>query len=136
MGDELRFVAFVYFVGDSGDGAFRASGTRNFALARFLMDDQRRTPVITLTRLNGATLAINPELITVIDVTPDTTISLLNGDRIIVRERLDEVIDRVVHFRQSISGRPPNVVDALAASRGENVPTHESGNRRTPKREG
>ena len=39
-------------------------------------------------------IAINPDLITWIDVTPDTTVSLLGGDKIIVRESLDEVIDR------------------------------------------
>jgi sulfide:quinone oxidoreductase len=47
--------------------------------------------VITLTRLNGATLAVNPDLISVIDVTPDTTLLLTNGDRIIVRESLDNI---------------------------------------------
>ena len=45
--------------------------------------------MITLSRLNGQIVAINPDLITWIDVTPDTTVSLLGGDRIIVRESLE-----------------------------------------------
>ena len=66
--------------------------------------------MITLSRLNGQIVAINPDLITWIDVTPDTTVSLLGGDRIIVRESLDEVIERVIAFRRAVSepsGHPP-----------------------------
>ncbi|HKQ70257.1 MAG TPA: flagellar FlbD family protein [Polyangiaceae bacterium] len=58
--------------------------------------------MISLSRLNGSVVAINPDLITWIDVTPDTTISLLGGDKIIVREALDEVIDRIVGFRRAV----------------------------------
>jgi flagellar protein FlbD len=76
--------------------------------------------VISLTRLNGRTTAINPDLITWIDVTPDTTVSLLGGEKIIVRETLSEVIERVVAFRRLVGGlvRPPSsdVLSALEAS--------------------
>lgn len=58
--------------------------------------------MITLHRLNGQTVAINPDLITWIDVTPDTTVSMLGGDKIMVRESLDDVIDAVVAYRASI----------------------------------
>jgi uncharacterized protein YlzI (FlbEa/FlbD family) len=58
--------------------------------------------LITLSRLNGSVVAINPDLITWIDVTPDTTISLLGGDKIIVREPLDDVIASVVAFRRAV----------------------------------
>ncbi|MBI5537736.1 MAG: flagellar FlbD family protein [Deltaproteobacteria bacterium] len=60
--------------------------------------------MITLSRLNGTIVAINPDLITWIEVTPDTTVSLLGGDKIIVRESLDEVVLRVVAFRKAIGG--------------------------------
>lgn len=60
--------------------------------------------MITLTRLNGHTVAINPDLITWIEVTPDTTVSIIGGDRIIVREPLDEVIARVIDFRRAVGG--------------------------------
>ena len=58
--------------------------------------------MITLSRLNGTIVAINPDLITWIEVTPDTTVSLLGGDKIIVRESLDEVVTRVVAFRRAV----------------------------------
>ena len=58
--------------------------------------------MITVHRLNAQIVAINPDLITWIDVTPDTTISMLGGDRIMVRESLDEVIDAIISYRASI----------------------------------
>jgi flagellar protein FlbD len=58
--------------------------------------------VITLSRLNGQVVAINPDLITWIEVTPDTVISLVGGEKIMVRERLEEVIGQVIEFRRAI----------------------------------
>ena len=50
--------------------------------------------MVRLSRLNGQVIAVNPDLITWIEVTPDTTLSLLGGDKVMVRETLDEVIAR------------------------------------------
>jgi flagellar protein FlbD len=91
--------------------------------------------VIVLTRLNGATVAVNPDLVTVIEVTPDTTLCLLNGDRLIVRQTLDEVIAKVVEFRQAV-GRTTNPLDQLAAARGESVSASTAAQRSNPQREG
>ena len=91
--------------------------------------------MIILTRLNGNTVGVNPDLVTVIDVTPDTTICLLNGDRLIVRQTLDEVVAKVIEFRQSV-GRTTNPLDVLAAARGESVGTPSAPQRSNPKREG
>jgi len=60
--------------------------------------------LITLTRLNGQAIAVNPDLITWIERTPDATISLLTGDRLVVREPLEEVIERVIAFRRAVRG--------------------------------
>ena len=74
--------------------------------------------MIRLSRLNGQVIAVNPDLITWIEVTPDTTLSLLGGDKVMVRESLDEVIDRVVKFRREIGNHayPPSgpVLDGIA----------------------
>lgn len=75
--------------------------------------------MITLSRLSGTTVAINPDLITWIDVTPDTTVSLLTRDVIVVRETLDEVITRIIAFRKA-TGTPnfalaPRAMDQLHA---------------------
>ena len=58
--------------------------------------------MITLSRLNGRTVAVNPDLIVWIDVTPDTTLCLAGGERIVVRESLDEVVQRIIAFRKLI----------------------------------
>jgi flagellar protein FlbD len=63
--------------------------------------------MITLSRLNGQVVAINPDLITWIEVTPDTTVSLVGGEKIIVREALDDVIARIIGFRRAIGGGSP-----------------------------
>jgi flagellar protein FlbD len=62
--------------------------------------------MISLTRLNGCTVAINPDLIASIDVTPDTTVALLGGERIIVRENLDEVVEKIIAFRRLVGDSP------------------------------
>jgi flagellar protein FlbD len=58
--------------------------------------------MIQLTRLNHVPLILNSDLIEHIEVTPDTVITLTNGQRFMVLEGADEVVDRVVAFRRSI----------------------------------
>ncbi len=61
--------------------------------------------VIKLTRLNKQVVAINPDLILFVDASPDTTLCLAGGDKIIVRESLDELIERVIEFRRTVRSR-------------------------------
>ena len=58
--------------------------------------------MIRLTRLNHAAMVLNADLIEHIDVTPDTVISLTTGEKLIVLETAEEVVERVVKFRRSI----------------------------------
>lgn len=58
--------------------------------------------MIQLTRLNNARLAVNCDLIKYVEEAPDTVITLLNGEKLVVRETTAEVIDRVREFRRSI----------------------------------
>jgi flagellar protein FlbD len=58
--------------------------------------------MICVTRLNSAPLILNSDLIEHIDVTPDTVISLTNGQSLRVRESAEEVVQRIVEFRRSI----------------------------------
>ena len=87
--------------------------------------------MVTLSRLNGSVVAINPDLITWIDVTPDTIVSLLGGDKIIVRESLEEVIEQIIAFRRNVgpsyTGSKEGAVAYLDAHRGD----AHSGRRRT-----
>ena len=58
--------------------------------------------MIRLTRLNHAPMVLNSDLIEHIDVTPDTVVSLTNGQILRVRETAEEVVQRVVEFRRRI----------------------------------
>jgi len=61
--------------------------------------------MIKLTRLNGKLVALNPDLILWADATPDTTLCLVSGEKLLVRQTLDELIALVVTFRRSIRRR-------------------------------
>jgi len=58
--------------------------------------------MIKLTRLNQQTVVVNPDHVYEAEATPDTVLRLANGQTLMVRESLDEVIDRVVAYRQRI----------------------------------
>jgi flagellar protein FlbD len=58
--------------------------------------------MIQLTRLNNHPLAVNSDLIKFVEQSPDTVITLINGEKIVVRESAQEVMERVVVFRRSV----------------------------------
>ncbi len=58
--------------------------------------------MIYVTRLNHTPVVLNCDLIEHIETTPDTVISLTTGEKMMVLESADEVVDRVVRYRRSI----------------------------------
>lgn len=58
--------------------------------------------MIHLTRINRVPLVLNSDLIEHIEATPDTVISLTNGQKLVVLESVDDVVQRVVDFRRAI----------------------------------
>ena len=62
--------------------------------------------MIKLTRLNNAALIINAELIEFVEESPDTLVTLTTGQKIMVKESVDEVVERVIEYRRSIVSRP------------------------------
>lgn len=61
--------------------------------------------MIRVTRINDSELVLNSDLIEFVESVPDTMISLTTGKRIIVRETIDEIVERVAEFRQKASAR-------------------------------
>ena len=55
--------------------------------------------MIKVTRLNDSDLVVNAELIEFVESTPDTILSLTTGKKIMVRESIDEIIERVAAFK-------------------------------------
>lgn len=58
--------------------------------------------MIKLQLINGTEIVLNSDLIEFMEETPDTIISLSNGKKMIVKESVPEIVDRVVEFRRQI----------------------------------
>lgn len=58
--------------------------------------------MIILRKLSGKEVVLNAELIEAIESTPDTVITLVTGNRYIVKDSPQEVIERVVEFKSRI----------------------------------
>lgn len=58
--------------------------------------------MIQLTRLNGRPFVVNAEQIKTVEETPDTLITLLNGDQLVVRERLAEVVRKAIEYGRAL----------------------------------
>lgn len=58
--------------------------------------------MIQLTRLNNHPLAVNSDLIKFVEQAPDTVLTLVTGEKILVRESPDEVLGRIVQFRRAV----------------------------------
>jgi flagellar protein FlbD len=55
--------------------------------------------MIELTRLNGTLMVINSDLIKTAEASPDTMLTLIGGEKLIVRESCEEVVERVLAYR-------------------------------------
>ncbi|SDB99522.1 flagellar protein FlbD [Candidatus Frackibacter sp. WG12] len=58
--------------------------------------------MIKVTKLNGAELVVNADLIEMIEANPDTVISLTSGRKIVVKEDADSIIDKVIRYKREI----------------------------------
>ena len=56
--------------------------------------------MMKLTRLNGDEFVINGDLIEIVDANPDTVITLTSEHKFVVRESIDEVIEKVIEYKR------------------------------------
>ena len=56
--------------------------------------------MIKLTRLNDTLFVINVDLIEFVETIPDTIITTTTGKKLMVKESVDDVINRVVEFKR------------------------------------
>lgn len=73
--------------------------------------------MIRTTRLNDSEMVVNADLIEVIEATPDTVITLIDGTRFVVREAPEVLVERIQQYRAALYA----AVDALAAGPGGSV---------------
>ncbi len=62
--------------------------------------------MILLTRLNRAPFVLSSDLIEHIEAAPDTVVSLVNGQKLLVLETPEEIVDRVIQFRRAVVEQP------------------------------
>ncbi|HRE88663.1 MAG TPA: flagellar FlbD family protein [Myxococcota bacterium] len=58
--------------------------------------------MIRLTRLNQQSVAVNPDNILWADANPDTTLCFVGGDKLMVRESIDELMARITRYQREI----------------------------------
>lgn len=58
--------------------------------------------MIKLQKLNGAELIVNADLIESVEAAPDTVINLATGNRYLVKNSVEEVVAKVVEYKQKI----------------------------------
>ena len=62
--------------------------------------------MIAVTRLNGKTFVINADHIRFLEATPDTMVTLLSGEKIVVRESVEEIVARAIHYQRQVRAFP------------------------------
>jgi flagellar protein FlbD len=58
--------------------------------------------MVEVTRLDGKTYYVNPHQIEYIECNPDTTLVMLSGKRLVVREDYQTLFSRIVDYRKLI----------------------------------
>jgi flagellar protein FlbD len=76
-----------------------------------------RPAMIKLTRLGGEAFVLNAELIRYVEARPDTFITLTTGERLVVLESMDEVLERAVRYQQAKLLIPRPHLEPLEAPR-------------------
>ena len=62
----------------------------------------RKALMIQLTRLNRHILWVNSDLLKFVENTPDTVITLAGGEKIVVLEDVETIVDRLIEFRRRL----------------------------------
>ena len=69
--------------------------------------------MIQLTRLNNQPMMVNSDLIKLVEKAPDTVLTLISGEKIIVLESVDIVLEKIIAFRRSIlAGLPLQLIES------------------------
>ena len=66
--------------------------------------------MIIVTRLNDTRFYLNPHLIECMEETPDTVITLTTGKKLVVRDKVDEIIKKIIEYRRSTAAIDLNSV--------------------------
>ena len=67
--------------------------------------------MIKVTRLNDSVMVINVEKIQSLQATPDTVITFTNHDKIMVKEPLEEISQRIVEYQRAVNCNSGDGID-------------------------
>lgn len=70
--------------------------------------------MIELSRLNGHPIVVNAELLKFVEQNPDTVLTLITGDKLVVRETAPEIIRRVRDYRRSLLQPDPSLSNSVS----------------------
>jgi len=82
--------------------------------------------MIYLTRLNNQAFVLNADLIKVVETSPDTVITLVNGEKLVVRESVDEVLNRIADFHARFYRRAGGAYLPDSSSSADRSPSNSS----------
>ena len=72
----------------------------------FLLDGNvlsvENVTMIKVTRLDGKTYYLNPHMIESMETTPDLTLVMLSGKRVVLKNSPEEVIEKIIEYRRKI----------------------------------
>ncbi len=60
--------------------------------------------MITVTRLDKRVVVLNADLIKMIESSPDTIITFINGDTVIVRDSVDDIVRHAIDYQRQVRG--------------------------------
>ncbi|MEA1973194.1 MAG: flagellar FlbD family protein [Candidatus Cloacimonadota bacterium] len=62
--------------------------------------------MVKITKFNGKEILVNSDLIEFIEATPDTIITLTTGKKVIVKDKVEDLVERIVKFKKKIYELP------------------------------
>ena len=65
--------------------------------------------MVKITRLNGTILVVTADMIEFLEATPDTIVTLNTGRKVVAKESIDELIDKVVEYKRRALRLEPEV---------------------------
>jgi flagellar protein FlbD len=63
--------------------------------------------MITLHRLSGQVIMVNADLIEFLESTPDTVVTLTSGNKLVVRDSMEEIQSRIIEYKRKIHAPAP-----------------------------
>jgi flagellar protein FlbD len=87
--------------------------------------------MIALHRLDDTKLLINLDLIENVEEMPDTVITLVNGNKYIVKEKISEIVEKILEFKSNVQFRRFAVIEDIKSSIVEEIKSEMTGETKT-----